>query len=133
MTSIALNNNPSAWEVKDSESLKIFVLNCQSIQQELQHIKESLAMQADIICCSETWLDSDNIKDELEIESYKLHLNSVGRGNGLAIYFRVDNSEIISDIKTNTFQITKLTSKKIDVISVYLSDRANSLDVIDSF
>ena len=90
-------------------------------------------MQGDIICCSETWLDSDMVTKELEIESYNLYLNSVGKGNGLATYFRETNTKIISYLQTNSFQITKMNAKNIDVISVYLSDRVNSSEVIDSF
>ena len=134
LNSIALNNNPSTWEMRDDQHLKIFALNCQSLKSKLQHIREdSVVMQGDIICCSETWLDSDMVTKELEIESYNLYLNSVGKGNGLATYFRETNTKIISDLKTNSFQITKMNAKNIDVISVYLSDRVNSSQAIDSF
>ena len=133
LNQISLNNNPSVWEIKEEKYLKIFYLNCQSLIPKLQHIRDDpTALKGDLICFSETWLNSDCLTNDLEILPYSLHINSVGRGSGLATYFHAKDSQFISDIKTKNFQLTKLTSKNVDVISVYLSDRAISTVVIDS-
>ena len=89
-------------------------------------------MKPDVLCCSEAWLLSDTLEKDMEIPPYEAHLNSFGRGKGLATYyngsFNVDGS-----IKNENFQLTKITSAKLDVINVYLSDKAKSSIVLDSF
>ena len=45
---------------------------------------------ADVVILLETWLDPDiNSGDQsLQMENYQLHLNSIGRGKGVAVYLK---------------------------------------------
>ena len=102
--------------------LKVFSLNCQSLQGKISHIREDkIVMRSDIICLSETWLLSDENHENLQIEGFSLQANGVGRGKGLATYFKRDIFQHCKDIKEQYFQISKLTSQSLDVISIYRS------------
>ena len=79
-----MNNNPTSWETKSLNVLKIFAFNCQSLKPKLGHIRsDPIANQGDALCLSESWLMSDILEKELEIEHYKIDLNSSGKGKGL--------------------------------------------------
>ena len=54
------------------------------------------------------------------MESYKSHFNSAGEGKGIAMYF-VEQYEHVSDISVEKYQISKIRSKKYDIICVYRS------------
>ena len=77
-----------------------------------------------MVCLSETWLHSDQIDETLEMKGYQLHTNSAGNGRGLATYYRSSKFEHLCDVKESTFQLTKLTSDTVDVISIYRSTGA---------
>ena len=129
---ISLNNNPNKWEVNEKSGLKIFTLNCQSLKPKVKHIGDDpVVKQSDVICLSETWLNSDQIDEELDIEGYELHTNSFGHGRGLATYFRKEEFKPNGDIKEATFQLTKLSSENVDVISVYRSNEAKIKEFSD--
>ena len=50
--------------------------------------KETLALQ-------ETWLNNDEGKEELHIPGYELSINSMGKGKGIATYYRKVNSDML--------------------------------------
>ena len=134
LNKISMNNNPTSWETKSLNVLKIFAFNCQSLKPKLGHIRsDPIANQGDALCLSESWLMSDILEKELEIEHYKIDLNSSGKGKGLASYYNEAKFRATQGIKSENFQMTKLTSPKLDVISVYLSNRIDSSLVVDSF
>ena len=60
-------------------------------------------------------------EEQLEINGFILHKNSAGRGKGLATYYRPSLFQQTTDVKDTNFQITKLESVQLDVISVYRS------------
>jgi exonuclease III len=98
----------------------------------VKHIGDDpVVKQSDVICLSETWLNSDQIDEELDIEGYELHTNSFGHGRGLATYFRKEEFKPNGDIKEATFQLTKLSSENVDVISVYRSNEAKIKEFSD--
>ena len=77
LNKISMNNNPTSWETKSLNVLKIFAFNCQSLKPKLSHIRsDPIANQGDALCLSESWLMSDIVEKELEIEHYKIDLNS---------------------------------------------------------
>ena len=78
---ISMNKNPSGWETEKNETIKIFCLNCQSLKNKVQHIRDDLVAQmSDVICLSETWLHSDSNTEDIQIYNYELKLNSNGSG-----------------------------------------------------
>ena len=56
---------------------------------------------------------------------YKLHLNSHGRGKGLAIYSKEDLFQHVFDINKPNLQITKMSTEQTDIIIVYRSQEEN--------
>ena len=107
---------------KNENCLKIFSLNCQSLRGKIEHLREDkIVTTSDVICLSETWLMSDENIDNIKIDGYVLQLNGVGRGKGVATYFRQNIFHHSQDIKERYFQLTKLISESLDVISLYRS------------
>ena len=134
LNSISLNSNPSRWEMAhDKNVVKIFSLNCQSLRHKVKHLREdAMVFFSDIICVSETWLDSDIISDDLLLPGYELHLNSNGRGKGIAVYYKGDKGNWSSDVKKPNFQITKVEFSNLDVISLYRSSNSKISEVLGS-
>ena len=61
----------------------------------------------------------------MKITKYDLHLNSSGRGKGIAIYYKREKFEHDSDIKEDNMQLSKFTSQNLDIIALYRSQRGN--------
>ena len=126
LNSISRNNNPSKWEKEDKKSLKISSLNCRSLNKHYEDIaRDDILMKSDIICLNETWVESDDIFDELLIPDYELHLNSKGNGKGVATYYKKDIFKHSSDIKEDNMQLSKFTSDMLDIITLYRSQRGD--------
>ena len=102
--------------------MKICSFNIRSLNENLEDLKYDPTIKcSDIICLSETWLTNDCDVNGLKLHDYDLHLNSVGHGKGIAVYY---NAEIFShraDIKKTLFQMTKMCSSDVDVLTVYRS------------
>ena len=123
---ISLNNNPSEWEKDDCETLKIISLNCRSLKKHYDDIlSDALVIKSDIICLQETWLENDEIMEDLNIPDYNLYLNSNGNGKGVAAYCKKNIFKHEADIKEDNMQITKLSSDTIDIVIIYRSQMGN--------
>ena len=105
----------------------------------------------DLLIFGETWLEhgenqtlnTDNFSDgvlptnynqipanrdsSLELPGYKLHLNSRGRGKGLAAYYN-EKFNVTQSICSDLLQITVLEANDICVISIYRSHGDKSLN-----
>ena len=104
-------------------------MNCQSLQDKLCHIQnDHVLMQSDIMCFTETWLKDDFPHPSLQIEGFRLSLNSYGhqRGKGVAVYIRSAEFSVLKDIKLPNLQVSYISSKMMDVILVYRSASCNS-------
>ena len=129
----SINNNPPPWEQNNKSFLKIFSLNCQSLQGKISHIQnDKIVIMSDVICLSETWLLSDENTDNIQIDGYFLCANGVGRGKGIATYFRQNIFQHVKDVKEKYYQITKLKSESLDVISVYRSQEGSIDQLLDT-
>ena len=123
MNDASINNNPSSWNNPEVTGLKISVLNCGSLRSKVDDIRKDFELcQSDIICLSETWLDENDELLDLQIDNYSLHVNSVGRGKGVATYLRSNLFSPAMVIKEDELQVSMFTSIDIDVISVYRSN-----------
>ena len=121
---ISLNNNTSEWEKEDELELKISSLNCRSLKKHHDDIKTDMNLvNSDIICLQETWLEDSEIIDDLEIPGFDLHLNSKGKGKGIAIYFKSQHFQHQWDIKEDQMQLSKFNSKKLAVVVLYKSQQ----------
>ena len=123
---ISMNKNPKEWDKVKRNHLKISSLNCRSL---LKHhpdiISDTDLMNSDLLCLQETWLEDDSITEDLEIKNYKLHLNSSGRGKGIATYFKESKFKHKYDIKEQHMQLSKFSSIDLDVVVIYKSQEAS--------
>ena len=116
----------AVWEKDRTGSMKIYSMNCRSLDKHFPDIKyDDILLKSDIICLQETWLKDDETREDLEIENYDLHLNSNGKGKGIAIYFKKDMLRHEVDIKQQQIQISKFTSSALDLIVIYRSQGGN--------
>ena len=89
---------------------------------------DTTLMESDIIVCSETWLTSDDFET---FGPYAAHLNNVGPGKGVAVLFKKGTFQHIVDIKEDRMQLTKMRSKRLDIIAMYRSSNASLTMVLD--
>ena len=59
------------------------------------------------------------------IKKYDLHLNSIGKGKGIAIYYKREIFEHELDIKEDKMQLSKFRSQNLDIIALYRSQRGD--------
>ena len=128
---ISQNKNPSEWEKDDEMKLRVSFLNCHSLLDKIMDIKEdSFLQKSDLICLSETWLKSDDIHDHMRMSGYNLVLNSLTYGKGLATYVKSNIRHEIN-IKYQFMQLSKFSTEKIDIISVYRSQDGHETQLIN--
>ena len=72
-----------------------------------------------MICLSETWLEETDELLDLQIDNYALHVNSVGRGKGLATYFIRDLFSPEINVKEEEIHLSKFTSIDLSGVSIY--------------
>ena len=130
MKAKSLNNNPPVWEKSFIKSLKVCSLNVSSLRDKIEDIRSDPILQfSDIIILSETWLDVEADEEDplLQIEGFKLHLNSVGTGKGLAVYYKDKNVAIGQTDNEANLQITIMESRECSVMGLYRSDGNTTL------
>ena len=130
LETVSINRNKPQWEQSFSWSWKIGLLNCRSLRKHIKDLKlDTVLSHSDVLCLNETWLLSDEVDDQINMNGYKLHLNSMGNGKGLATYFKPDLVMPKRDIKKSKMQITVLSSPDIDIVSVYRSEGMNNTEL----
>ena len=136
LTNRSVNKNPNKWEDKTIDSVKVFVLNCHSLADKFLDMKiDEVLGFSDIICLSETWLQSENCQEVYDLNGYKSCFNSVqeSRGKGLAIYYKEDKFKVSNMVKLHDLQATSLSSTDLDVIGVYRSSESRDAgDILSS-
>ena len=124
MKNKSLNNNRPDWEKKQTNSIRIYFHNIQSLMDKIDDIKaDDIPFFADVLIFAETWLDESicNTATELTLGNYSLNLNSMGRGKGLAVYYDVSRFQVTKQIGENNYQLTKIESGTFTVIALYRS------------
>ena len=112
-------------------SLKICSLNIRSLDEHLEDLKYDPTIKfSDISCLSETWLTNCHDVNGLKLHDYDLHLNSVGLGIGIAVYYIAEIFNHSADIKKPLFQLTKMCSSDVNVITVYRSSGGNKGELL---
>ena len=119
MKYISINNEPSDK----------LVVSC-NIRSLPAHFEDLISTpklsQSKVICLQETWLNVEEM-GQFRIEGFSTHLNSIGRGKGIATYFRSE-FKWVRDVKRDKYQMTKITSDTSDIINIYRSESASTLD-----
>ena len=88
---ISLNKNPSNWSnlELDESLVRICFLNVRSIQKKFSWVESDRSIQvADVLFLAETWLDLTDT--DITLPGFSLSLNSVGRGQGTATFYKRD-------------------------------------------
>ena len=122
LESISKNKNLSEWQKNIHGNVKIISLNCRSLRKHIEDIiSDEFLLQSHVICLQETWIENDENFKNFCIPNYKLHLNSNGRGKGVAIYIKGNHMKHVTDIKEKYMQISLFTSNEFDLIVLYRS------------
>ena len=74
-------------------------------------------------------MENNEISEEMKIPHYELHLNSNGKGKGVAAYFNQRIFRPEADIKKPDMQLSKFTSSSLDIILLYRSQSANLSEI----
>ena len=119
MQEIALNT-----QIKDAKKTVIISLNIRSLIRHHQNLLTDPLIEAQVIALQETWCHPEQVYASLEIPGYRQHLVSQGRGKGVATYFKGDY-QVTGQIKTDLYQISKVSSSALDVLNVYCSQGCN--------
>ena len=77
-------------------------------------------MKADIIHLIETSLDVD-AENLFGLTGYQPHFLNIGKGKGIATYYKKGVVKHEQDLKENNMQITKFTCQDLDIINLYRS------------
>ena len=147
----SVNRNPPVWEKSFDYSCKVYYHNIHSLKDKIEDIKaDTILSFSDLMIFGETWLETNEVEDEslsalcqtknkdtnhnsdvspLHLNGYKIHLNSIGRGKGLATYFKEEKFAVKQDIKNEDLQITILESENLCVIGLYRSSEDRSLSL----
>ena len=126
----SLNNNPTVWEKDLKDSRKVFSLNIHSLRDKMEDIKADPILKiADMVILSETWLQTNTSPDDpsLQLEGFCLHLNSGGRGKGLAIYYKEDMFTPTQDIQEDNLSVSLIQGQDLSVVGVYRSAENQTL------
>lgn len=131
MKSVSVNLNPTPWNDKRINGIRISALNVRSLRKHIEDVKsDHFLLISDVICLSETWLEEEQCNDsKYQIEGFRSFFNCqkrnnetfIERGKGLATYVRGDMWKWEADVTELLLHMTKLTSEKLDIISVYRS------------
>ena len=126
----SINSNPILWKQTNENLIKIASMNSMNLFNNYDDIiSDQTIMESTIIVLSETWLEE---KDIIHINGYESHLNSIGPGKGLALYFKKEfGNPGTTDIKKEKIQITKLTFEQLDLIAVYRSELGNLTEMLE--
>ena len=130
LTQVSINKNPSVWEKTDDTRIRLSFLNCRSIKNKFKHIAadESL-MKSDVIMLSETWLDPKQEEQDYQLENFSANFVSEGRGRGIASYFN-KKFQHIKNVKNDGYSLSKVSSKKLDVLGIYKSKEGDARQLI---
>ena len=124
MEEVSVNRNPTKWNNPLVQGVRVSSINARSLKKHMEDIsKDPTLLRSDLICIQETWIDTEEEQTVYNLDGYTKHLNSQGRGKGVAIYIKKNKFKYVSDFKSPNMQISKVTSDKVDVITVYRSQK----------
>ena len=126
MNSIALNDD------NECSHFKILSLNVCSLRKHMEDVRHDYDMKSsNVICLQETWLHENEENDNsYQLANHDSHFITCGRGKGIVTYFTLEF--IVEDQICNPqYQITKISSPKLDVLNVYRSGNAGDSFIHD--
>ena len=131
LDTVSLNNNRPKWFTEKQDHLNVSYLNTQSLNKHFLDMQGDATLQlSDIICVAETWrTDVTDDDPAYSLEGYSCHFVHIGRGKGLATYFRESFSHV-TDVAKPHYQISKFETDHVEIISVYRSQSACVEDLV---
>ena len=159
LKSKSINQNPPVFEKTFPTSLKVAFLNIHSLLDKIKDIRaDPIVHFGDLVIFGEIWIHStsgENVtsssenfsattpklniptntnfhssQESLDLDGYKLHLNSKGRGKGLAVYFKDNKFVLQSKYSDKNLQISLFTGEDLVVLAVYRSSLDENLDKV---
>ena len=100
-------------------------LNIRSISSNFENLKSDKQVRARVIALQETWCTEGQEYQQYQLDGYKMHFVSHGRGKGVATYFHPE-FELNGEINTQKYQMCKVSCKNYDVINLYRSQHADN-------
>jgi exonuclease III len=113
----------------------IISCNIRSIRKNFDNfISASATKRAKVMCLQETWLDPSDSASHCNLlpenTGWKQHNNSVGKGKGISTFF-TEEYELEKDITNPSYQMTKITSERLEIINVYRSIGAETENLLE--
>ena len=108
---VSMNKNPTEWENDATDGVtRISFLNTRSVVNKF-NIKFDLNLcQSDLLVLGETWIPPNEDKcKHYKLENYEAHLNSAGRGKGLAVFYKQHFQHTL-DLNEDNISMTKMES-----------------------
>ena len=129
----SLNENPQVWEQKSHQHLKIAYHNIHSLQNKIDDVQsDKILAFSDVLIFGETWLPES--VDTVILANFKDHLNSWGRGKGLAIYYKEDEATVQKLYTDKHLQISAVLNSTIEILGFYRSaDDDNFISALTSW
>ena len=107
------------------EDFMILSLNILSLQKHYPEVVKLLeTMKPSVLCLQETWIPPQSVG--YKVPGYEVQLNSVGRGRGIATYFKAGFTPR-SDLSEVDCQITAISCKDFDVVNIYRSSSCKDI------
>ena len=110
---------------------KLISVNIRSLKKHLVDLKSEPQIKgSDVILVQQTCLGISECVDGYQLAGYMSHFNSYGNGKGMALYHK-EVFKQSGDIKKENYQISKLSSEKYDIVSVYRSSDSVKSNMIE--
>ena len=84
LLSVSVNRNQTPWEAEDNSKTKLSFLNCRSIKNKFENIREDKCLlKSDVMILMETWLEPEDRNVEYLLQDYQANFISQGKGKGI--------------------------------------------------
>ena len=98
MNERSINRNPIPWHKETEGIIKMSSMNCMNLQNTHKDImRDYTLLKSDILMLQETWLLRQDIQ-KYEIPGYEIYLNNAGPGKGIAVYYKKEKFQHVTDI-----------------------------------
>ena len=123
MHKVSVNQNPCDWKNPKTPGLRVCSFNTRSLRKHMEDIKTDPAlMQSDILFVLETWLEpSEEEEEKYQLEGYRAHFASPGRGKGIVAYVKNGVRGSRSIFAQPNFQLVMVDTTKLAIIAIYRS------------
>ncbi len=78
-------------ETEEECKLEIMCMNVRSLREHMRDVQHTVRNRNfGVICLQETWLYNNEVTDDYKIENFDCDLTSIGRGKGIATYYKTN-------------------------------------------